>query len=131
MSFRKFNILPASPAFNWPNGNYVELALLPLAPQEVAAASTLSVVTGAEAGLGNWTALGLQLPSGVVVELIWYVDRPGPAGTIARVDRGLDLDIVLDEILFVFRLNLATLSWVSPLVIPSNTLQPTPPARLN
>ncbi len=129
MRFMKFNISPASPTVSWPNGDYVELALLPLAPQEVAAAIGVEAATGAETGLGNWTAIGIQLHSGVVVELIDYADRPGPAGTIVRVDRGLDLNLVLDELLCAFELNLTMLSWVSPLVRPDNPLQATLPAQ--
>lgn len=131
MDTRKLNVLPAPNAYTWPSGDCVDLALLPITPREVAASVGSTAIAGVETGLGPWTAVGIQLPSGVVVELIEYVERPGPVGTIARVDRNFALANVLDEILRVFELQFSDLPWVSQLMAPNNAFQPMPSSRLN
>ncbi|WP_156397950.1 MULTISPECIES: hypothetical protein [unclassified Duganella] len=131
MDIRRLNVLLAPYACSWPSGDSLDLALLLITPSEVAASVGATATAGVEPGLGPWTAIGIQLPSGVVVELIEYAERPRLAGTIARVDRDLVLPNVLDELLLVLELGFADLPWISKLITSNNAFQPTPSARLN
>ena len=96
----------------WPSGDCVDLALLDV--PECALETTFGVpfVRGAEDGLGEWVASGGRLPSGIVVELVRYVDAPTP-GVNVRVGAAVDLRNALDEILMTASLPAEAVLWTS------------------
>jgi hypothetical protein len=112
---------PVSEGARWPSGEGIDLALLPLTEDELARRAGLPLVRGVEDGLGPWAAIGGQLPSGGVVEFIYYAKKPEPAGVILRADKGLAYSAVLDEALRIIGLSRKDLIYVSPLAAEPTT----------
>ena len=104
----------------WPSGDYISLAELAVDRQWVSDRIGAPLVAGIEDGLGPWVAIGLELGSGLAVELIEYEWAPGPRVFEVRVDRGANPALALESVLAVLGLSRDRLRWISPLVeVPS------------
>jgi hypothetical protein len=107
---------PVAEGTRWPSGEGVDLALLPLTEDELAARIGLPLVRGVEDGLGPWSGIGGRLPSGNAVEFIYYAMKPKPAGVILRLDKSACSSATFDEALQLVGLSREDLIYVSPVV---------------
>lgn len=86
----------------WPSGDYVDAAQLNLSDAEVEMLTGQKLNEGMEEGLGLWLAVAGTLESGSVIELIKYIESPGPESYVLRLDKWLDsreaLQAVLSEL---------------------------------
>jgi len=95
----------------WPRGGYAEAALLAISEVELEERISTSLVRGTEEGLGAWAAIGLRLPSGAVVELVNYPERPGESAFIVRTVATALQDSVLNELLSCLGLDQPSVIW--------------------
>jgi len=107
---------PVTERPRWPSGEGVDLALLPLTDEELAARIGLPLVQGFDDGLGPWSGIGGRMPSGNAVEFIYYTKKPKPSGVILRLDKSACCPKTFDEALQLVGLSRADLIYVSPLV---------------
>ena len=92
-------LTPVPEGTRWATGESVDLAVLPIDADELAARTGLPLVRGVEDGLGAWAGIGGRLPSGRDVEFIWYAALPRQV--TLRVDKGVPYPATLDEALQV------------------------------
>jgi hypothetical protein len=95
MNSRRLDPLPEGT--RWPSGECVELAVLPLAEDELSTRIGLPLARGVEDGLGAWASVGGRLPSGSDVEFVCYAAMRGKV--ILRADKGSRYSATLDEAL--------------------------------
>ena len=95
------------------------MALLDITPVELERRVGASLETGADDGLGPWSAIALELPSGRQVELVRYDLSPEPRGFELRADYADDRVAALAETLTAMAIAPACVQW-SP--------DPAPPA---
>ena len=102
----------------WPDCGFVELALLDLAPQRIQASLSTDLVEGIEEGLGTWRAIGVQMESGAMVELISH-DASPVAGFFVRCDALHALGKTLEDVLGILRVGHEVVTWTNPLLCSS------------
>ncbi len=106
-------ILRVAPGTSWPSGNYRDVAVLPL--DDVAVSQLFGeLLEGTEPGLGDWLAIGFQLPDGGYVELIRYKASPPPFGYSVRLDASDSIEPSLTAVLALTGLEKSLLPWVAP-----------------
>lgn len=103
------------PGGAWPGGGYVEVAVIAVDDDVLASRFARPLWTGDEPGMGTWRALGVQLASGTVVELIAY-DAGPVAGFIVRIDATAELRPALDEFIGGLPLRMEQILWLGPAV---------------
>lgn len=103
---------PVPQGTRWPSGESVDLAMLPLDKEQLAARLNLPLLRGVEDGLGSGEGIGGRLPSGADVEFIWYAAMP--RSVLVRADKKGNHSATLDEALQLLGLSRAEVS-VSPL----------------
>ena len=92
----------------------MDLAVLPLTEDELAARIGIPLVRGVEDGLGPWSGIGGRLPSGMDVEFVCYAHMP--TSVIMRVDKSAGFAVAFAEALELVGLSRSDLKHVSPLV---------------
>lgn len=95
----------------WPSVGYSESALLAVSEMELERILSKSLVRGVEEGLGAWAAIGLRLPSGEIVELVNYRERPGEGAFIVRTVATSSAETVLKELLACLCLPQVSVAW--------------------
>lgn len=95
----------------WKSGNYREIATVALTDQEIVKATGLKIISGVEDGLGEWLAVGGELSTGDLVEIIRYKDSPNPADYIIRIDFEADINSVFALIFKELGINPNLITW--------------------
>ncbi|KQU71481.1 hypothetical protein ASE08_29070 [Rhizobacter sp. Root16D2] len=95
----------------WPGIGYVESALLAISEVDLQERISTKLARGTEDGLGSWAAVGLRLPSGGIVELVNYHERPGQNAFIVRTVATAAPELVLDELLSCLGLTQPSVIW--------------------
>lgn len=111
----KNGIVPLKYGMKWPGGSYNEIARLAVTEDHLSDYFGSELIKGDEPGLGPWRAIGLQLDSGAVVELISY-DADREVGFTLRVDILSDPRIALNEVVMNILTSPQDVTWVSPLI---------------
>src|SRR5947199_158019 len=104
---------PIPMSTRWPSGEPIDIALFSHSIEDLAARTSSSIAQGFEDGLGEWKAFGGRLPSGALIELVFYLATR--YAVIMRVDKNANYRDVLDEALAVFGLSRQDLKSISPL----------------
>lgn len=95
----------------WPSSGYSEYALLAVSEAELERRLSTRLVHGVEEGLGAWAAIGLRLPSGAIVELVDYQERPGERAFVVRMVATASSEVVLNELLACLPLPEGSVIW--------------------
>lgn len=95
----------------WPSVGYVESALLAISEVELEERISTGLARGTEEGLGAWAAIGLQLPSGAIVELVNYRERPGESAFIVRTIPNALAGTSLNELVSCLGLTERSIIW--------------------
>ena len=98
----------------WPNGGYRTIALLSLQPTELERRLGVPLAFGVEEGLGPWRGIGLILPSGRTIELVWHEHAPQSSPTELRASAGDDYEAAHEEALNMCRLSPEDIAWIPP-----------------
>lgn len=96
---------------SWPSAGCSESALLAVSEAELERRLSWKLHRGVEDGLGHWAAIGLELASGAVVELINYQQRPGQSAFIVRTAATDSSEAVLAELLACLGLAQTSIIW--------------------
>ncbi len=97
----------------WPAAGCAESVLLDISEPALESGLAVTLHRGIEDGLGDWAAIGLRLPSGAIVELINYRQRPGDSAFIVRTLATDPVEAVLNELLDCLSLPPTAISWRS------------------
>ena len=95
----------------WPSCGYAESALLAVSEDQLEERLSAKLLHGVEEGLGAWTAIGLRLPSGEMVELVHHRGRPGERAFLVRTVATASPQAVLDELLVCLHLPQIAVIW--------------------
>lgn len=106
---KTFEVLPAGTP--WPDAGYVESALLAISEELLEQRVATRLLRGTEAGMGDWAAVGLRLPSGAIVELVNYPARPGEQAFIVRMVPTPMPEAVIGELLSCLDLAQTSIIW--------------------
>jgi len=98
----------------WRTGDYKPIASCCIEDTDLLSKTGKTFVEGFEAGMGNWVAIGGDLPSGKQIEIIKYLDAPKTPEFVIRIDKADCAAEALAEILQILNLNKDDLTWVSP-----------------
>ena len=108
-----FRVVDPSENPTWPSGDSRDAALLALSAQELERRVGVALVSGTEAGLGAWSGIGLELASGVPIELVRYESDPRPNTFCLRVDAAANRERVRAETLRALGLDQSVFVWLS------------------
>jgi hypothetical protein len=67
-----FRVVSQAEDYVWPSGRPDFAAVVSIQPDQLEGVIGQPLVSGTEEGLGHWVGIGLQLPSGRMVELVRY-----------------------------------------------------------
>jgi hypothetical protein len=99
----------------WPSGTYASVAVLDASVDTISLVLGCIFTLGDEPGLGPWSAIGLRLESGMLVELIEYAKQPHK-GIELRADSHCDLRQALDDTLVALSIGDGAVLWKTPLI---------------
>ncbi len=97
----------------WSSGSYVDVATLNITSAQIEATLCCELLLGVEAGLGEWSATGVQTPKGVIIELVQYAEAPVKGVFTVRIDADADHKAALDELLSGLKLSRSHVAWLS------------------
>ena len=98
----------------WRSGDYKPIASCSIEETALLSKTGRMFVEGFEVGMGNWVAIGGELPSGKQIEIIKYLDDPKTPEFVIRIDEAECAAQALVEILQILNLHKDDLTWVSP-----------------
>ena len=98
---------------SWPSGNYLNIATLSISTEHLESVLGCKLLRGTEAGLGEYSAIGIETSNGVAVELIQYENSPSKLGFTVRVDSGSNYAGTLSQLLADLRFSEKDISWLS------------------
>src|SRR5688572_23115923 len=93
---KRFRVLESG--LRWPSGDFVELALMPVNEEAIREVLGVPLVSGEEAGLGEWKAIGFEVESGPTIEVICYLRSSSPY-FIVRSDMSFPPREALDAVI--------------------------------
>ena len=107
-------MLKYTESLSWKSGHCREVATIEFTDSEIVNATGLNIISGSEEGLGEWLAVGGELSTGDLVEIIRYKDSPNPTHYIIRIDFEANINMVSALVFKELGINLNSIKWQCP-----------------